>query len=457
LADLSEEGLTRSLLPCNEWEFVSEGGECLVVSVGCGLVAKYATKRSGALASRLRSEIDTRSSIALLLGENSVASERLWHVPQEDVDALLARLDAVRPSGRREASLRALPPLPPPLLPPALAPLILQERLDKHLCVEIKPKGGRRMARAPELRRHALSLGRFGASQVLKGERAAAGKQPSWGALGGASSYDPEDLFMACASLDEDRIRTSVAALFAHPQNNLRVSHDGRHVFGWDRCPADATDLPLLARAQEALVRWMRSDSADSGNRTLLRIRALQAWDVLDGAGAEVVLARMAEALGVEEATALRMLDDWSRTTLLLPSAADQHPERFAIHAQQIWRGLLTMLDEGEDRGGDDSCAHLTLAELVRESHALDRRLATEQLRQEDAEAEAAFRRFEARVQRLGASECELLLRCWLVSVAMADCSVMIQMRELDADSARAVVIDIGPKPASKIRSRRRA
>ncbi|XP_057974166.1 inositol-pentakisphosphate 2-kinase-like isoform X2 [Malania oleifera] len=100
---------------------------------------------------------------------------------------------------------------------------IFPDSLEEKPCisVEIKPKCGfipnsRFITEGNSVKR---SISRFRMHQFLKLHQ---------NEVSQVSEYDPLDLFSGC----KDRIHKAIKALFAHPQNNLRVFLNGSLVFG---------------------------------------------------------------------------------------------------------------------------------------------------------------------------------------------------------------------------------
>lgn len=106
-----------------------------------------------------------------------------------------------------------------------------------------------------------------------------------WGQLAAESSYCPRDL----CSGDRQRVRGALQALMSCPQNNLKISLDGVHVYGWDK--PDISSLFASLGADEEQLQLLSACVAEVVSREplLRRLELMQCLDLLDTEGAHLV------------------------------------------------------------------------------------------------------------------------------------------------------------------------
>lgn len=175
------------------------------------------------------------------------------------------------------------------------------------------------------------------------------------------------------------------------------------------------------------------------------RLLALQALDVLDVEGAGLVMGRLTELCGGDQDEALRLIDQAeARPVEVCPSAVAASSDISGISAISAISARLT--------GWRESMA--------------------------DDEVEEQRRQALACVAGLTKEECVELLHRWLVALGACDCSLMISLRRVASggegrprQTARTPgvvtcgrsgvtvayyvqAVDVGPKPATKVRAK---
>jgi hypothetical protein len=124
--------------------------------------------------------------------------------------------------------------------------------------------------------------------------------QVSWGTFERESVYNPSDL----CSTELLRISRAIDALLSNPQNNLRILVDGKHIFGWDkphkRDVLDFSFAESTGNDERMSIDFFKSAfSSIVHQETLFRqFEALQALDVIDSEGAQVIYNRGLEVMG---------------------------------------------------------------------------------------------------------------------------------------------------------------
>jgi hypothetical protein len=205
----------------------------------------------------------------------------------------------------------------------ALPSAVLFNPYGRELTVELKVKCGLKASSPfiPFHRRVKLTMSRF--------QHPSSGG-PTWGKYIGHSNYMPEDL----CSGDLPRVRRSLQSLLFNPQNNLRVSVDGKHRYGWDKvdlsslydalhsvesrtASSQGTGAEGEAQAQEMLDAVAQILTKEC---VLQRLQALQDLDVLDVEGAALVYARAVDLCGGRRDATNRYLET---SMLQLPGSVD--------------------------------------------------------------------------------------------------------------------------------------
>lgn len=200
------------------------------------------------------------------------------------------------------------------------------------------------------------------------------------------STYEPLDLF----SQDRSRIRASLQALAAGPQNNLRLWVTAQLVLGHD-CPTTAVN-----RASDYLqAPWMDvTVEILTVEPFLARLLACQRMDALDADGAVLVYDRLAELCG-----------DGEQAEQLI----DQRP----------W--------------GADS---LTITKLLQEVEHFEKLLLKSNGADFTTDMEQSRERALAILKQLDKDECAIVLQRWLFSLAMNDLSFFLTIEKAELDTA---------------------
>lgn len=262
-------------------------------------------------------------------------------------------------------------------------------------------------------------MSRYHIMQLYK--QAKTNSKTDWGTFVGVNSYDPLDI----TSGDPVRIRTAICTLLSNPQNNLRVSLNSRHIYGWDK-----QDLNMLYGCLRGsnVVEPAAAASHDTHNTAfdvlgqpghiidalaavlseetvLRRLRDMQKLDLLDSEGAAVVYARLVEVLGSME-RAMELLEE------KMISSVD--PDLCELIESQSF-----------ECGQSNEC--LSFA----------RTLFALRLSPQMNEAERRIqltRAFEA-VGRASAEQCLYVLQLWMLALIAKDASVMVTVRRIRASA----------------------
>lgn len=259
-------------------------------------------------------------------------------------------------------------------------------------------------------------------------KHACKGKCVGWGEFSCTTSYDPLTMFTS----DFSQIHHALATLFLNPQNNLRVSINAKHIYGWDKLDVqplldavrssdfnEVSDIPAGSEASSEQPPQLQSgiisaiSIALAEESLLSRLLSMQKLDLLDSEGAEVVFDRL-EGVVLSRETALRMLE----TQMLKPL----HPR---VHT-------LFDRDESDPSAGgevEDCCcmrlARQLLALSTSEDH--EERVQMEQLQ-----------KARTLVQDATADQCLFLLQLWMLALIAKDASVIITIRRIILSSLSA-------------------
>lgn len=248
-----------------------------------------------------------------------------------------------------------------------------------------------------------LDMSRFHLMQLYK--QANKSSVVGWGEFSAASTYDPSQMF----TKDPCQIKSAITTLVSNPQNNLRISLNAVHMYGWEknnmchmdqaiklsdfRSTSQRNEVGYLEEAVDVVAAILAEESL------LAQMESMQRLDLLDSEGAAVVYARLIEisasaqiALCLFEEQLLRPLDRRIRT----------------------W-------NEKESNSVDDEC--ITIA----------RQLANLSVFANTAEDEKALRLQQARdvVGRASAQQCLFLLQMWMLSIIAKDASIVVTFRRV--------------------------
>jgi hypothetical protein len=307
-----------------------------------------------------------------------------------------------------------------------MAPQVLGKTMDEfRISIEVKPKAGC-LPFSPlvdPLHRSKYEASRFVLLQSLHQEGLL---QKGWVKDSESvqkSSYDPLDLF----SLEPARMTKAIEALFACPQNNLRVWFNDKLSFGHtviqdssERIseeimkllfPTELSESPrlsLISLFTKSLI------SIFSHERLLARLLEAQKLDILDADGAILVYQRFVELHGGSHEAAEAALDETGS------SGAEPTVGTDLLRQSPFARENLTPnFDQFCDK-----IAHFQDT-LVSEAPSLPHGKFLDESRQSTIEI----------LQTLSAADCHFLLANWLFSLAMCDASLFITL-ELAAPHA---------------------
>ncbi|KAJ1402044.1 inositol-pentakisphosphate 2-kinase [Ochromonadaceae sp. CCMP2298] len=339
---------------------------------------------------------------------------RIVQLEQSFTAELTRRLDSQRPAGRKKDNelllltsallqrnfnhlhrpLRSYGPLP----------------LRATITIELKVKSGLKSSSPflPDDRLIKLKHSTFGLQQMYTHAKAKQSEDLalSWGTLGAYSRYDPSKL---CSRQYAD-VRDSLNVLLGSPRNNLRISINGRHLYGWDKVDIGALHRGMASAhnnlcGDESVGAHLRStlDALASllcAEDILERLQAMQRLDLLDAEGAALAFDRIVELAGSDDAT----------TVILQQLHRPIQPSLFAFALQGL--SLAPPVD----------CPPIVV-ELVRlKIH--------EGLSMEDVDE----RRRAALSLLASASmaEAALLLQLWMVALIAKDASVIVSIQRMD-------------------------
>jgi hypothetical protein len=301
----------------------------------------------------------------------------------------------------------------------ALPSAVLFNQYGRELTVELKVKCGLKASSPfiPFHRRVKLTMSRYQLIQHTKDAQAThtSSGGPTWGKYIGHSNYMPEDL----CSGDLSRVRRSLQSLLHNPQNNLRVSVDGKHRYGWDK-----VDLSSLYDALHSVESGTASQGTGAEGEAqvqmvldavaqfltkecvLQRLQALQDLDVLDVEGAALAYARVVYLCRGCRDAANRYLET---SMLQLPGSIDVNGPRSPL-----------LKCHSEER--HESC-NLDISQRLRELRICEstpdeqwtahRTLATEL------------------VHRATLEECAHLLQLFMIALVARDASVVLALKRV--------------------------
>jgi hypothetical protein len=302
----------------------------------------------------------------------------------------------------------------------ALPSSVLFNQHGRELTVELKVKCGLKASSPfiPFHRRVKLTMSRYQLIQHTKDAQAThpSSGGPTWGKYIGHSNYMPEDL----CSGDLPRVRRSLQSLLHNPQNNLRVSVDGKHRYGWDKVELSSlydalhsvddgttnshgTFAEGEAQAQEMIEAVAQILTKEC---VLQRLQALQDLDVLDVEGAALVYARAVELCGSCRDAANRYLE----TSMLQPPVSmDTNGQRPPLPKSNI-------------EECDDSC-----------SSEISQRLRELRICESTTDEQWTANRTVATglVQRATLEECAHLLQLFMIALVARDASVVLTLKRV--------------------------
>jgi hypothetical protein len=290
----------------------------------------------------------------------------------------------------------------------------------RELTVELKVKCGLKASSPfiPFHRRVKLTMSRYQLIQHTKDAQAThpSSDGPTWGKYIGHSNYMPEDL----CSGDLPRVRRSLQSLLHNPQNNLRISVDGKHRYGWDKVDLSSLYDALHsvddgtassqrigadgeAQAQEMLDAVAQILTKEC---VLQRLHALQDLDVLGVEGAALVYARVVDFCGDCRDATNRYLET---SMLQLPGSVDINGLNSPLPKPHI-----------EERNGSYSS---DISQLLRELRISENTT--------DEQWTANRTVATGLVQRATLEECAHLLQLFMIALIARDASVVLALKRV--------------------------
>lgn len=303
-----------------------------------------------------------------------------------------------------------------------------------HLTIEVKPKAGYRSRSRlvhPKHRALKYTQSRFEIMQKYKFQlKMSEGVEAEWGELGKINlEYSPLDFY----SNDRERMRKSLRALLQNPQNFLGMFVNGEPVFGRGKEEMEKVrravavllmkegddgkerEEELLERLMEVVVQILQQEPL------LARVLMLQEMDVVDVEGAGMVMRRLVELCEGSEDKALALLE-----VAELEGVPHHHPAHTHTRAQEskdqassaliqrLEKVLLTVPPaaavDGEGCGGSSGSNDT------------------------DEHTKADYEQATAAVANFTQEECVLLLQRWLISLGACDCSLMASLRRSEEE-----------------------
>lgn len=245
------------------------------------------------------------------------------------------------------------------------------------------------------------------------------------------SEYDPNEF----CSQNPQRVQRSLSQLLKNPQNNLRISFNGAHIFGWDKDTMDAAaslenhfNAFLSQRPVEASIAndkgsnsWEFIRDALSiilcSEDVLRRVQNLQALDIFDVEGASAIFSRLVDLVGSREAAVAEIesklcepidieLQDYLEA--LTKGSLGDYTDSLQVDSslskvKTSWRLLKTL------QVGCDTC---------------------------ETQLQLAYERAMSWLLTLDKEECIFFLRIWLLALMAKDVSVIVTMKLLCREHA---------------------
>jgi hypothetical protein len=308
---------------------------------------------------------------------------------------------------------------------------------SKKMSIEIKIKSGLKSCSpfVKQSRRIKLKYHRYALLQLYKLKQKncrqkISSVQQGWGVFSSISKYEPSEI----CSMDFDRIRKCLDHLIDNPQNNLRVSVESCHVFGWDK----SNELEDLKRScdlfagegkeGEGLSTVMDAVAALlSHEPVLFHLELMQKLgDLLDSEGAAVVFGRLLQLID--------KADQQGRVTGKAPdmsSVSDRASEMVQQHiVEEMEPGFMQALKElfSSNKISDDfllenaSIPHFIVS-------LFNLRIHCDMSEQEiNSRSMTAF----SVVESLTIADCLCLLKLWFLSLIAKDASLIIALQSIE-------------------------
>jgi hypothetical protein len=242
----------------------------------------------------------------------------------------------------------------------------------------------------------------------------------AWGKFVARSEYKPEQL----CSGDKTAVMHALSTLMVTPQNNLRVSVNGAHIYGWDKVNVELfhqalRDCDFLREGGEQSARDVLLQILAHilmQERVLYMLRSVQDLDVLDVEGSAMVYARLLSLfIGDTHQTNAYIAE---RMAVPIPSSLTSamnisHNAEYSSNNEHP-HACCTIL---EDAPGSVCNIVLKLRALRIDEHT------------PSAERLARCAAAELLVSVADREECALLLQLFMVSLIAKDASVMVSFQ----------------------------
>ena len=367
---------------------------------------------------------------------------------KEDLEILYENIDSFRPHKRREIILQDVNHYPSYgrierniTLSDGLVALSFELKVKCGLksyspFVSIKDTSG-----IKGIRKMKHSISRYALMQLVKlcefSTYEKGSKYCQWGDFETMSDYDPS----ALCSRDISKVKNALGNLLSNPQNNLRICLNGKHIYGWGIAHIDnftefLSTLPL-SNVLPSPVDYLAKVLVDED--VLQRLESLQALDAfIDIEGCQAIFGRLMELCAENEDVAIQKIVEGKAFLELL------HQDLALIH---------TWVNEIES-GTFDRCTYqmgtipisdflwkmlqLTPSCSKKDSININEKISTS---------------LDIWLKTLDEDDCILYLQFWLLALSAKDASLIVTLSLSSSYTWSHTIhlIDIGPKPVSKI------
>lgn len=297
-------------------------------------------------------------------------------------------------------------------------------------------------------RRLKLKYSRFAMMQVLKASRNDVGV----GVGTEISSYRPQQL----CSKESDEVFSCLKSLLQNPQNNLKVSLNGQHKFGWGKTEVTVLHnisslflLPSLSGIRSSSEKERDSDfvlslvcKILSENSLLLELQSMQLLDILDSEGAAVIYGRLVEEMGSSSIADERILERIASPdfgSLVIPDLISLSREMMASGKYNLddndisSKNLLCPVSKNDAHGGhpdlnsaSSSASPSSAGDVMR----LLLQLAIHEGMSEEEILSSSTAAFEL-VQGLTGDVCVDLMVAWMMGLIAKDASVIVSLQPI--------------------------
>ena len=281
-------------------------------------------------------------------------------------------------------------------------------------------------------------ISRYALMQLVKLHEFGKQNETPWGKFERESEYDPSDL----CSRDLRRVRNALKNLFHNPQNNLRICLNGRHIYGWNIASMDNLSecLSMLSSTGLFLSPLDYLANVLIHENVLERLESLQALDAfIDVEGCEAIFGRLVEICAGQEQIAIQRIVD-SSDLMKVPKQ-----ELTIIHrwVKEIDDGIFDRrtYQFGKTPKSDFLLKMLQLTPL----QAIKGNVNVNKMKKNS---------IVTWLKALTENDCILYLQLWLLALGAKDASLIVTLSLSSLSSSwghSAYLVDIGPKPVSKI------